>query len=117
MLRALGPIIETSIIENVEPQASATSDIHYRPKYRLVVRVYDWEAQRQWWWDSLVGTFPTSVQLQWVELELFPRKHSHSHTILYKRSVYTFKQRNIKITSGAMGGLAGIDLPEEAVPR
>lgn len=105
------------MIENVDPQASATSDIHYSPKYRLVVRVYDWEAQRQWWWDTLVGNFPTSVQLQWVELELFPRKHSHSHTIIYKRSVYSFKQRNRKITSGAMGGLAGVDLPEEAVPR
>ncbi|KAI1784981.1 hypothetical protein LXA43DRAFT_171537 [Ganoderma leucocontextum] len=63
ILRGLGTVIETWLQTVEEPSSAGGSEDHHGVQYRLLVVIYDWEAEREWWSDHVDTCFPTWLQL------------------------------------------------------
>ncbi len=63
-MRGLGTITEAWLQTMEEPPAAVgeSGNPHYA-KYKLLVEILDWEAEREWWLDHLDSCFPTWLKL------------------------------------------------------
>ena len=81
VLHGLGTIIEAMVQGLQNPAPSGDLETQHTVQYQLCIRMYDWEAKKEWWSNHLDSCFPTWARLRQLRMDLSPRE-SHLVSLL-----------------------------------
>ena len=75
ILNGMGTITDNLLEAAQATEATKVSeDIHAKGLgYQLLLRIYDWESRREWWWGHINASFPTWAKLGRLELGYLTR--------------------------------------------
>ena len=91
LLRGVGMIAE-EWLQTIEEPSEGDSGSGHRVQYKLVVDIYDWEAQKEWWRDHLISCFPNWLDLGRLSWSFDPRKCTPSSVFIAADSTFRIAQ-------------------------
>ena len=74
ILRALGAIAERSLPTIQRPSSRGRPDVK-RTRYRLAVQLWDWETEKEWWWNHIQRCFPTWARSKRLRMHFLTREY------------------------------------------
>lgn len=75
VLSSVGAITDAWLrLVEAPPSPSWGYDNSYGIQYQLMVEIYDWEAEREWWSNHIASCFPTWLRLGRLHMDFATRK-------------------------------------------